>query len=161
MSLAKETGATGINEVVSIEREGAIALIALDNPPVNAASHALRSGIWQALKTLLGDSSVEAIALYAKGRTFITGADIREFGKPPQQPVLPAVIDEYEASDKPVIAAIHGTALGGGLEVALGCDYRRYRQSHVARAEGRVRALLHFLRRDPLVLSLSKHCLFF
>lgn len=124
MNLPDDTVSTGINDVVSIARDGGIGLIVLDNPPVNAASHALRSGIWKALETLQADSAIMAIGLYARGRTFIAGADIREFGKPPQDPWLPDLCNFLEDSTKPIVCVLHGTTLGGGLEVALACHAR-------------------------------------
>ncbi|MCK7613989.1 3-hydroxyacyl-CoA dehydrogenase NAD-binding domain-containing protein [Roseibium sediminicola] len=117
-------GANAVNDVVSIEIIGKIGLIALDNPPVNAASHAVRSGLWQAVETLQQRVDVEVIALYGKGRTFIAGADIREFGKPPQDPWLPELCNFIEDSEKPIVCVLHGTTLGGGLEVALSCHAR-------------------------------------
>jgi 3-hydroxyacyl-CoA dehydrogenase len=124
MNTAENTGSTGINDVVSIERQGAIALLALNNPPVNAASHALRSGIWQAVAALQDEASIEAIAIYGLGRTFIAGADIREFGKPPLDPWLPELCNFLEACPKPIVCVLHGTTFGGGLEVALACHAR-------------------------------------
>lgn len=113
---------TQINDVVSTRIDGNIGYIVLDNPPVNAASHLLRCGIVDALADLTG--RVDVIALYAEGRTFVAGADIREFDAPQQDPILPEVINKIEASDTPVIAVIHGTALGGGFEIAMGCHAR-------------------------------------
>ncbi|MFC2967285.1 3-hydroxyacyl-CoA dehydrogenase NAD-binding domain-containing protein [Acidimangrovimonas pyrenivorans] len=110
--------------IVSIERVGPIALVAVDNPPVNAASQALRQGLVEALEQLDGAEGVEAIALYGKGRSFIAGADIREFGKPPMPPGLPDVCNRIEACETPVVALLHGVALGGGLEVALAAHAR-------------------------------------
>jgi 3-hydroxyacyl-CoA dehydrogenase len=124
MQTNAETGAVGVNDVVSIERLGAIALVALDNPPVNAASHALRSGLWQAVEELQKDQEIKAIAVYGKGRTFIAGADIREFGKPPQDPWLPDLCNFLESCPTPIVCVLHGTTLGGGLEVALSCHAR-------------------------------------
>ncbi|EAV43472.1 Enoyl-CoA hydratase/isomerase:3-hydroxyacyl-CoA dehydrogenase, 3-hydroxyacyl-CoA dehydrogenase, NAD-binding protein [Stappia aggregata IAM 12614] len=117
-------GETGINDVVSIEINGSVGLIALDNPPVNAASHAIRSGLWQAVDTLQQTDGVEVIALYAKGRTFIAGADIREFGKPPLDPWLPELCNFIESASRPIVCVLHGTTLGGGLEVAMSCHAR-------------------------------------
>ncbi len=117
-------GETGINDVVSIEISGSVGLIALDNPPVNAASHAIRSGLWQAVETLQQTDGVEVIALYAKGRTFIAGADIREFGKPPLDPWLPELCNFIESASRPIVCVLHGTTLGGGLEVAMSCHAR-------------------------------------
>ncbi|WP_247646141.1 3-hydroxyacyl-CoA dehydrogenase NAD-binding domain-containing protein [Labrenzia sp. VG12] len=118
------TGTSAINDVVSIEIIGNTGLIALDNPPVNAASHAVRTGLWQALETLQQDDGVQVIALYGKGRTFIAGADIREFGKPPQDPWLPDLCNFIEDTEKPIVCLLHGTTLGGGLEVAMSCHAR-------------------------------------
>jgi len=124
------------SETVTIEQTGAIALIPLDNPPVNAASHAVRSGIMAALDNLQADNTVKAIAIYGKGRTFIAGADIREFGKPPMPPSLPEICNAIEACSKPVVAVIHGTALGGGFEVAMAAHARiAVKGSHVGLPE--------------------------
>lgn len=109
---------------VHYQRHGDIGVIQIANPPVNALSHAVRSGLVDALKEGVADADAKALVVLADGRTFIAGADIREFGKPPQAPLLPDVITHLEACPKPLIAALHGTALGGGLEVALGCHYR-------------------------------------
>ncbi|MCV0426004.1 MAG: enoyl-CoA hydratase/isomerase family protein, partial [Roseibium sp.] len=124
MHSKNETGATAVNDVVTIERQGAIAVVALDNPPVNAASHAIRAGLWQAVETLRNDPEIRAIAIYGIGRTFIAGADIKEFGKPPQDPWLPDLCSFLESSETPIVCVLHGTTLGGGLEVALACHAR-------------------------------------
>ena len=113
-----------INDVVSIETLDNIALICLNNPPVNAASQALRAGLQQAVAQANADTAIDVIAIYAAGRTFVAGADIKEFGKPPLDPMLPDLINEIEGSAKPIIAVLHGTALGGGLEIALGAHLR-------------------------------------
>ena len=109
--------------VVSYQLEGDIGVIRLNNPPVNALSHVLRTGIQDAVTQAQNDASL-ALVLICEGRTFIAGADISEFGKPPMLPSLPELLVVIEASQKPIIAAIHGTALGGGLETALACHYR-------------------------------------
>ncbi len=109
---------------VHYQRHGDIGVIQIANPPVNALSQAVRSGLVNALEEGIADTQAKALVVLADGRTFIAGADIREFGKPPQAPLLPDVITQLEACPKPLIAALHGTALGGGLEVALGCHYR-------------------------------------
>jgi len=108
---------------VSYEVVDEIGVITVNNPPVNALSQAVRAGILEALRAAQTDES-KAILIICDGRTFIAGADISEFGKPPQEPYLPELINEIEASVKLVVAAIHGTALGGGFEVTLGCHYR-------------------------------------
>ena len=108
---------------VTYERQGQIGVIRVNNPPVNALSHAVRSGIMDALATAADDASL-AVVLACDGRTFIAGADITEFGKPPQAPSLPDLLLALDNHPKLTIAAIHGTALGGGFEVALTCNYR-------------------------------------
>jgi 3-hydroxyacyl-CoA dehydrogenase len=113
-----------VNEVVRLERHDMVAIVTVDSPPVNALSAAVRSGILDCIRRAVADGETKAIVLTCAGRTFIAGADITEFGKPPQPPSLHEVLAEIENSPKPVIAAIHGTALGGGLEVALACHFR-------------------------------------
>ncbi len=113
-----------MSDPVTLRREGAIAVITVDNPPVNALKHAVRAGLQRLFKEADADAGVQAIVLTCAGRTFIAGADITEFGKPPMAPSLIEVITDIDRVSKPTVAAIHGTALGGGLEVALGCNYR-------------------------------------
>ncbi len=110
--------------VISTQTSGEVLVIASDNPPVNALGAAVRQGLVEAISKAGSDAAVKAVVIIGRGRTFFAGADITEFGKPPVEPSLPAVVDAIEACPKPVVAAIHGTALGGGLEVALGCHYR-------------------------------------
>ncbi|MDX3976445.1 3-hydroxyacyl-CoA dehydrogenase NAD-binding domain-containing protein [Shinella sp.] len=109
---------------VTIARENAIAVVTVDNPPVNALSQALRQALVEAVAELDADAAVKVVVLICAGRTFIAGADVSEFGKPPQPPHLPDVVAGIESAKKPWVAAVHGSALGGGLEVALGCAYR-------------------------------------
>src|SRR4051794_19364368 len=109
---------------VSTRKHGDVLIVLSNNPPVNALSTAVRQGLVDAIAQAEADESVNAVVIVCEGQTFFAGADITEFGKPPQQPWLPAVVDTIENCSKPVVAAIHGTALGGGLEVALGCHYR-------------------------------------
>lgn len=112
-----------MSNVVSYELVGNIGVVNVNSPPVNALSQNVREGILNAVTTAQDDAS-EAIVLHCEGRTFIAGADITEFGKPPMEPGLTEVLSAIENCSKPVIAAIHGTALGGGFEVALACHYR-------------------------------------
>ena len=109
---------------IRTERHDNVLVIVSDNPPVNALGQAVRAGLAAGIEEALADDAVEAVVIRCDGRTFFAGADITEFGKPPQGPSLPEALDKLEASDKPVVAAIHGTALGGGCEVALACHYR-------------------------------------
>src|SRR3954452_25537398 len=109
---------------VSTRKHGDVLIVLSNNPPVNALSTAVRQGLVDAIAQAEADESVNAIVIVCEGLTFFAGADITELGKPPQQPWLPAVVDTIENCSKPVVAAIHGTALGGGLEVALACHYR-------------------------------------
>src|SRR3954470_10106239 len=113
-----------INAVADLTLEGDIAVLSINSPPVNALSQQVRAAVVDGMKQAIADVSVKAIVLICEGKTFIAGADITEFGKPPQAPSLLDVEDSIERSPKPVVAAIHGTALGGGLEVALCCHYR-------------------------------------
>lgn len=123
---AGETGATDVAGAgtVRIEIDAALACIVIDNPPLNNASQAVRSGLLAAIRQLARDPGVPAVVLRCEGRSFVSGADIREIdtGLPP--PALPDVITEMEAMPKPVVAALHGYVLGGGMEVALGCHAR-------------------------------------
>ncbi|MCK1529764.1 enoyl-CoA hydratase/isomerase family protein, partial [Bradyrhizobium sp. 182] len=113
-----------MSEVVKLERHDEVGIVTVDSPPVNALSAAVRSGILECVKAAIADPGIKGIVLTCAGRTFIAGADITEFGKPPKPPALNDVLSEIENSPKPIVAAIHGTALGGGLEVALACHYR-------------------------------------
>ncbi|TPM63759.1 3-hydroxyacyl-CoA dehydrogenase [Mesorhizobium sp. B2-2-4] len=113
-----------MSNFVSVARDSDVAIVAIDNPPVNALSFHVREPLMHALAALRDDASVGAIVVACAGRTFVAGADITEFGKPVQQPELRAIIGTLETIAKPTVAAIHGTALGGGLELALGCHFR-------------------------------------
>ena len=108
------------------EVRGSIAVITMNNPPVNGLGHATRSGIFDGLKKALADDAVKAVVITGAGKAFSGGADIKEFNTPKTfaEPNLLSVIAAIEAADKPVVAAIHSVAMGGGLELALGCHYR-------------------------------------
>jgi len=120
--------------VLRYKVDAGIAWLTLDNPPLNALSHALRAGIVAALERALADAKVQAIVLAGSERAFSSGADIKEFadGSFYADPFLPALVDALEAAHKPVIAAISGACMGGGLELALGCHYR------VARSDAKI-----------------------
>jgi 3-hydroxyacyl-CoA dehydrogenase len=109
---------------ISTSRHGDVLIVTSNNPPVNALGAAVRQGLVAAIEEATSDESIKAVVIRCEGQTFFAGADITEFGKPPVMPWLPTVVDTIENCTKPVVAAIHGTALGGGLEVALGCHYR-------------------------------------
>ena len=110
--------------VVNYYRDANVGVIVTNNPPVNALGHAVRAGILAALEEAEADAAAQAIVVACAGRTFHAGADISEFGKPPQRPFLGEVIHRLETCGKPTVAALHGTALGGGFEIAMGCHYR-------------------------------------
>ena len=109
---------------IRTEKHDDVLVIISDNPPVNALGATVRIGLDAGLTEALADDSIKAVVVRCDGRTFFAGADITEFTTAPVEPMLNIVIDRFEASPKPVIAAIHGTALGGGCEVTLGCHYR-------------------------------------
>ncbi len=109
---------------ISTKRHGDVLIVTSNNPPVNALGHAVREGLVAAIGEADGDEAVKAVVIICQGQTFFAGADITEFGKPMQMPMLPMVVDIIENCTKPVVAAIHGTAFGGGLEVALASHYR-------------------------------------
>lgn len=109
---------------VSLSWRESVAIITVDNPPVNAINHDVRVGLLTALREIAGDLEVEAAVIAAAGKTFMAGSDIREFDAPPTEPRLFEVIDLIESLSIPVVAALHGTALGGGFEIAMGCHYR-------------------------------------
>ena len=113
-----------MSDKIAYDRQGSIAILTVQNPPVNALSHAVREGLWDRMAQAEADDGVRAVLIVGEGRAFFAGADITEFGKPPKEPHLPDLINRIERSPLLVIASMHGVSLGGGLEVALGCHYR-------------------------------------
>ena len=113
-----------MNDTVRLERSGRVGVVVIDNPPVNAIARSVRQGLRDRFREAADDDAIEAIVLACDGRTFIAGADLAEFDAPMEEPLAHDVFAEMEATDKPVVAALHGTALGGGLETALACHYR-------------------------------------
>lgn len=116
--------AASASSVVTTALHGDVLVVTIDNPPVNALGAAVRQGLLAAMQQAQADAAVAAVLLMGAGKAFIAGADIREFGKPPVPPALPEVCRAIEGSDKPVVAVLHGAALGGGLEVAMSAHYR-------------------------------------
>lgn len=110
--------------VVTLAKQGKLGVVTLNNPPVNALSHSVREALYELLSQTFADASISAVVIWCEGRTFVAGADIREFGKVPLAPDIPELVEFVASAPKPVIAALHGTALGGGLELALACHYR-------------------------------------
>lgn len=115
---------TSFSESVRVEMDGTVAVVVIDNPPVNALSHHVRRGLLDAMAHIAADGDVEAAVLVCAGRTFIAGADITEFDRPPAPPGIHRILDAIENCPKPVTAAMHGTAYGGGLETAMCTHYR-------------------------------------
>lgn len=113
-----------MSDKIGYDRVGDIAVLTVRNPPVNALSTAVRQGLWDRMDHAEADDGVRAVLIVGEGRAFFAGADITEFGKPPQEPSLPDLVNRIEASPLVVVASMHGVSLGGGLEVALGCHYR-------------------------------------
>ena len=113
-----------INSVVDLQQDGEIAVVVVESPPVNALSVAVRRGILRAVAMAAAAPEIAAIVLICAGRTFIAGADVAEFDLPPMAPSLAEMLDAIEGAAKPVVAALHGAALGGGLEIALAAHYR-------------------------------------
>ena len=115
---------TEITPAVSLEKKDELGILAIDNPPVNALGVDVRKGLFDGVAMAVKDDGIKAVIIICRGRTFCAGADIREFGKPMQAPFLPDVLDVIENAPKPMIAAVHGTAFGGGLETALASHFR-------------------------------------
>src|SRR6187401_479346 len=143
---------SALDNPVSLRRDGNVAIITIDNPPVNALRHGVRKGIMENVIAARDDASVEAIILTGAGRTFVAGADITEFGKPPQAPSLIDVIATLDEVKKPTIAAVHGTPLGGGLELTMGCHFRVAAggTQRLPRLVGIEKALPMILSGDPI-----------
>ena len=118
--MTSETAAS----VVELTQDGDVLLVTINNPPVNALGAAVRQGLVAAMEQADASAEVKAVLIVGQGKAFIAGADIREFGKPPVAPFLPDVCNRIEACTKPVVAVIHGAALGGGLEIAMAAHYR-------------------------------------
>ncbi len=116
--------AVSVRAIVRSEREKDVAVIVIDNPPINAGSQEVRSGLLAAIEEARADSQVSAVVIIGGGTTFISGSDLREFGKPIADPQWPEVFAAIETCEKPVVAGLHGAALGGGFELAMACDAR-------------------------------------
>lgn len=114
---------------VSLSMHENTAVVTIDSPPVNALSHVVRSGLLEAVQTISRDSRIMGAILTCAGRTFSAGADVKELGQPARPPAIYEIAEAFESLNIPVVAAIHGNALGGGLELALGCHYRLAQES--------------------------------
>ena len=112
-----------MTDAIGYELLGDIAVLTAQNPPVNALGYDVRTGLWEGIERAEKDGA-RAVLIYGDGATFFAGADIKEFGKPPKEPYLPDLCTRIEASPLIVVSSMHGTALGGGLEIALGSHYR-------------------------------------
>src|SRR4029453_13876130 len=113
-----------MGDIVNVTRTDEIAVVSVNNPPVNTITAAVRSGLSRALDDVAALSGIKAVVLCCEGSTFFSGADIGEFEGPPKEAEFRALFGRFEALSVPVVAAMHGTVLGGGLEIALACHYR-------------------------------------
>jgi len=129
-----------MNEPVTLGRDANVGVITINNPPVNALSQPVRAGLMSAITTAARDEGIAALVIYCEGRTFIAGADIREFGKPPQPPALEEVISALEDFPKPVVAAVAEKGLAGGLVPSMAQSCGTLKERHPLSAKAAVSA---------------------